>query len=182
MTRENFSRQAAFRGGGAWAYALAGGVVAAVCGLLRALPDAFIMPVFGRVPAELAARYFNAELQTPGLVFSVRGIAYELVRPCAATDFFSMVAGLFAYVVIEWRGSLSLKCAGLLAVFPAAWLATLFTNTLRIILLVPARAMVYSYFSERAYGVVQQGVGTVVFLTVFTVLWMGVRHVKRKAS
>ena len=146
-------------------------VIFAVWGALRLAPDAFVVPVFCRVPAGLAAGYYNAPLQTPEMVFTVRGADFEVARPCGATDFFLMVAGLFAYLCLK-RRSLWLGFAAL----PAAWLVTTFANTLRVILLVPGTTMIYHFLPERFHVAGHQAVGTFVFLTLFILLWEGVRY------
>jgi len=143
--------------------------------MLRLAPDAFVIPVFCHIPAALAAWYYNAALQTPELVFSVRGADIEVARTCGATDFFSMLTGLFTYLCLK-RRSLLLAAIAL----PAAWCATITANTLRVILLVPGQAMIYHFLPERAHAAGHQAVGTFVFLTLFILLWEGVRHATRK--
>jgi len=150
-------------------------VVFTAWGALRLAPDALIVPVFCRVPAGLAAGYYNAPLETPGMVFTVRGTDFEVTRACGATDFFSMLAGLFTYLCLKrrsvWLG---------LAVLPLAWFAAVAVNTLRVILLVPGRAMIYHLLPERAHVAGHQAVGTFIFLTAFILIWEGVRHATRK--
>ena len=154
-----------------------GGVVLVVCWLLRMLPDTTIVPVFCRVPAEVAAGYYSAELQKDGLLFAVNGITFSVARSCAATDFFSMVTGLLLYLCVRRR-----SVALMSAILPAAWAVTLIANTARLILLVPAAALVYHYLPERTFAASHQALGAFIFLTVFILLWEGVRYVTRNAS
>jgi exosortase/archaeosortase family protein len=164
--------------------------------VLRMLPDSFILPVFCRIPAELAARYYNAELQTPGLLFSVRGTVFEVARTCAATDFFSMVAGLLTYLWLKssdgilplpknktpQRQDAVVTLLFALAILPLAWGIALFANTIRLIFIVPATFFVYDNFSRKTFAASHQAFGTLVFLTVFIILWEGIRYVIRKKN
>jgi len=169
--------------------ALSGCAVFAVWGLLRVCGDAVVVPVFCRIPAGLAAWYYNSVLEKPELLFSVRGVTFEVARSCAATDFFSMVTGLLVYGVFMvatassrcrkgsvngWKPSLLS-----LAVLPVAWCVTLAANTVRLIFLVPATAFMYRYFPEWGFAASHQAIGTVIFLTSFILLWKGVHYVSR---
>ena len=159
--------------------AVAGGcVVLGVWWIVRVLPDAFVVPVFCRVPAEVAAQYYNAALQLPELAFAVRGLTVEVIRPCGATDFFSMVTGLFVYLCLcRENGSRRRSPSRLhfLAVLPLAWVFTIIANTIRIILLVPVKGWVYHHpFLGRIH--LDDRLGTIVFLSLFMLLWEGVRR------
>ena len=183
---------------------LGASVVFVAWGMLRLAPDSFIIPVFCRVPAELAARYYNVALQTPELIFSVRGSVFEVIRPCGATDFFSMVAGLLTYASVRLeirpirpigqigRGKWCILCPigrigligpiSFLAILPLAWGITLLANAIRLIFIVPATFFVYHHFSMRAFAASHQAFGTLVFLTLFIILWEGVRYVTRNKT
>ena len=168
---------------------LGGAIVFAVWGMLRLAPDSLIVPVFCRIPAELAARYYNVALQIPELIFSVRGATFEVIRPCGAMDFFSMVSGLLVYGMLTIRlrnlrtkflaqtGISVLLC---LFALPLAWLVTIATNAVRLVFLVPVRALMYHYFSEKAYAA--GAFGALVFLTSFILLWEGVCYVTRSTT
>jgi len=173
-------------------------VVLAVHGLLRMFPDTVVLPLFCRVPAGLAAWYYNAVLEKPELLFSVRGVTFEVARSCAATDFFSMVTGLLVYGVFikvaqtflsvrntsdaQTRMSVPPSALLSLAVLPVAWCVTIFTNTIRLIFLVPATAFMYRYFPEWGFAASHQAIGTVIFLTSFILLWKGIHYVTRKSA
>ena len=154
-----------------------GCVTLIVCWLLRMFPESAVVPVFCRVPAELAAGYYNAGLQRPELLFAVNGITFAVERSCAATDFFSMVTGLLTYLCLRLR-----RPALALAILPAAWGVTLLANTVRLIFLVPATAWVYRSLPERTFALSHQAIGTLVFLTLFIILWEGVHYVTRNAT
>jgi len=159
---------------------LGGAIVFAVWGMLRLAPDSLIVPVFCRIPAELAARYYNVALQTPELIFSVRGATFEVIRPCGATDFFSMVSGLLVYGMLMIRPQTGMSVLLYLLALPLAWLVTIATNAVRLIFLVPVRALMYHYFSEKAYAA--GAFGALVFLTSFILLWEGVCYVTRSTT
>jgi len=148
-----------------------------VFGLLRMCPDAVVRTVFCRVPGELAALYYNTRLRLPELLFTVRGVDFTVVRSCAATDFFAMVAGLCAYTCFRRRTALLT-----VFIFPVAWLVTVLANTIRLILLVPVTFLMYRCFPESTFLAIHKAVGTFVFLPLFIVLWAGVRYVTRDAS
>ena len=177
-----------------WPVWVAGAATLAVWWALWLAPDAFVTTVFCRVPAWVAARYYNATLQIPELVFFARGITIEVIRPCGATDFFAMVAGLFTYHAINnnvaqasrpvslnkaQAGRPVLRC---LFILPLAWCVTLMANSIRIIFLVPTKAWLYHHpwFLERAH--LDDHFGTFIFLTLFLLLWEGVRHARRNTA
>ncbi|MCL1920481.1 MAG: exosortase/archaeosortase family protein [Kiritimatiellaeota bacterium] len=162
------------RRGDTVALLVSGGVTLAVCWLTRTLADAVIVPLFCRAPAEVAARYYNAALEKPGLVFAVHGTVFEVARSCAATDFFSMVTGLLTYLCMSKRSA-----AFAIAVLPLAWCVTIAANTMRLIFLVPATAWIHHALPEKAYAASHQAIGTLIFLTSFIILWEGVRHAIR---
>ena len=151
--------------------------VFAAWGILRMCADAVVVPVFCRIPAEVASRYYNAPLQKPELLFSAHGMDFKVARSCAATDFCSMVTGLLTYLCLRRRSALLA-----LAALPLAWGITLTANTIRLIFLVPATAWMYNHLPEKTYSACHQAIGTVVFLTGFILLWEGVRHVTRNTS
>jgi len=145
-----------------------------VCGCLRLCQGTIILPVFCRIPAEIASRYYNAGLQVPELVFSAHGLVFTVARSCAATDFFSLVTGLLTYLCIRKRSAVLA-----LAIPPLAWVITITANTVRLILLVPATAFMYRYLPEKAFTACHQAIGTLVFLTAFILLWEGGRYINR---
>ncbi|MFA6173489.1 MAG: hypothetical protein WC334_01050 [Kiritimatiellales bacterium] len=130
----------------------------------RLFPDQLYLPLFCEGPARLAAGYYGSPLCMP-LSFTARGITLETARSCGATDFFVMV---FMILPPRWWRLF------------AAYGITLLTNTARLIILIPATAVIHASFPERFYSLGHQVVGTAVFLPALVLIWEGVRYVKRR--
>lgn len=130
----------------------------------RLIPDRFYLLLFCEIPARLAAWYYGSLLSKP-LSFTAQGISIGVVRSCGATDFFVMVF----MILMPRRWSLF-----------AAYGITLLVNTARLIILVPATAIIQASFPERFYLLGHQIVGTAVFLPTLVLIWEGVRYVKRR--
>lgn len=103
-------------------------IFAALCGVLKlmlaVLPDSAILASFCRVPAEVAAFYYDVPLEAEMLSFTARGVTLAVTRACAATDFFALVAAvlLTARILREgWRWRQ-------LTLLPIAWGITLAIN------------------------------------------------------
>lgn len=162
---------------------LRAGIVACVLaaclwGGLRLLPEAVCVTIFCRVPAWLAAGYYNVRLLEPGLIFATHHVTLSVARSCAATDFFVVVSALLAWGA--WMRRNPWQRVGLLVVVvPAAWAMTVLANTARLILLVPATAWMRAMIPPQAHALGHQTVGVFVFLTCLTFIWMGVTHAIR---
>ena len=141
--------------------------------ILRFLPDSFIVSLFCRIPAELAALFYNAELQKPELLFEARGVVFHVARSCAATDFFVMCSTIDILVCRRFR-----RTGMSIVLF--AYLFTLLVNTIRLIFLVPATAFMYNHLPVKTHAAFHQFAGTIIFLTAFIILWEFSRHVARK--
>lgn len=130
----------------------------------RLIPDQLYLRLFCEIPAGLAAGYYGSSPETP-FSFTARGITIEVVRSCGATDFFAMV---FTILLPKWWRLF------------AAYGITLLMNTARLIILVPATALIHASFPEQFYSLGHQVVGTAVFLPALILIWEGVRYVKRR--
>ena len=131
----------------------------------RLFPDQLYLPLFCEGPARLAAGYYGSSLITP-LSFTAQGTTIEVARSCGATDFLVMVF----MILMPRRWSLF-----------AAYGITLLVNTTRLIVLVPATAVIHASVPERFYALGHQIVGTAVFLPALVLIWEGVRYVKRRS-
>ncbi len=134
--------------------------------ILATLPDAAILALFCRVPAEVAAFYYAVPLDVKMLSFTARGVTLAVTRSCAATDFFALVAAtlLTARILREGAGWRNLRAPLDLL---AAWGIALTVNSLRIIALIP----VDTVFPKDHAPVVHLLAGVAFFLPAFACIW-----------
>ena len=91
-------------------------VALAVKLLADALPDAAVASAFTRPAAWFAALYWNADFDAETVTLFRSGVTLAVVRACSATDFFSIVFALLAFL-LPVRG-IALRC---LVALLAAW-------------------------------------------------------------
>lgn len=137
--------------------------------LVDQAPDAAVAWAFMRPAARAAAFYLGAMFDPVALTLTARGVTLEVVRACSATDFFAIVFTLFAFT-LPLR-PLAVRLAAALA---SGWLATVLSNSVRLILFV----FLDGFFPPSQIPAIHMAVGITVFLTVFGILWHG--FVKRK--
>ena len=132
-------------------------IFAALCGVMKlilaALPDSVVLPLFCRVPAEVAAFYYGVPLDAGTLSFTAKGVTLAVTRACAATDFFALVAAVLV-MVRPWH-------------LLSAWAVTLAVNSLRVIALVPVDAL----FPKDRMPIVHLLAGVAFFLPAFALVW-----------
>ncbi len=122
--------------------------------LLQFLPDAFILPLFCRVPATLAAWWFHVPLETATLTYVVDGITFEMARSCSAENFFAICLSLLIWRAPKW-------CWG---AFPL----TLLLNSLRAIL---TATLTLVFHGWRFEGLVHLTAGASLFMGTLYLLW-----------
>ena len=122
-----------------------------------ALPDSVVMPLFCRVPAEIAAFYYGVPLDVATLSFTAKDVTLAVARACAATDFFALVASVMV-LRSPWH-------------ILSAWAVTLAVNSLRVIALVPMEAL----FPRERLPVFHLMTGVAFFLPVFALIWYNFR-------
>lgn len=137
-------------------------VALAVKLLADALPDAAVASAFTRPAAWFAALYWNADFDAETVTLFRSGVTLAVVRACSATDFFSIVFALLAFL-LPVRG-ITLRC---LVALLAAWAVAVLSNAVRLALLMA----IDGHFPAAEIPVVHMAVGMAVFLTVFGLLW-----------
>ena len=136
---------------------------------MSCVPDGFVRVAFCLPPARAAAFYYGVPLYTEPVGFVARGVAMEVTRECAATDFFSIVCGLLAAkVLLSGKLRAAAKAAAAVAAVPAAYLCTIAANSLRLVALVPVDAAL----PRSSVPVVHLVAGAAVFLGVLVLLCM----------
>lgn len=143
--------------------------------LVNQLPDAVFLPLFCRIPAHLAAAYYQVGLSIPALTFSVYGDVIQVSRSCGASTFFSLCASLLLTRLGQRQhpatGGARLKFAFHAGWFVAvSWALTLFVNSARLVFIVPVTAAAY-FFPERFGASIHMASGMLVFLCAFVALW-----------
>ncbi len=141
---------------------------------LAALPDAFIREVFCALPARGAALYWNAPFAADSLTFWAKGVALQVTRACAGTDFFSLAWAFLAAGALFTRWSPARCLLWACGALPSAWCVTLLANTLRLILLVPVERL----FPKEQVPAAHLACGVFVFLPVLMGLWYTVLRLR----
>ena len=139
-------------------------VTLAVRALTALLPESVVLPLFCMPPARFAAFYYGVGLDAEAIAFTAHGLTVAVTRACAATDFFSLVCGLFAARFMVARRARGLAFA---ALAPCAYLVAIAANSLRLVALVPVDAA----FGADAVPLIHLVAGASVFLTVFIILF-----------
>ncbi len=132
-------------------FALTVGVLSAG---VACLPDSLVLPLFCRLPAEIAAAWFGVPLDRATLTYSFGGNLFEISRNCAATGFFSAA---FALLLLRRP--------------KYCWLAypiSLAVNALRIIAASLLTHLLHGFRYER---LAHMSLGALLFLSTLLLLW-----------
>lgn len=123
------------------------------CGL-QWMPDAWMMPLFCRLPATCAAFWFGVPLDPTSLTYVVNDVPFEMARSCSGEGFFSI-----AFSLLLWR-----KPKWCWAAFPL----TLILNSLRAIL---TATLTLTLHGSRFESLVHLTAGAVIFICTLYLLW-----------
>ncbi len=122
--------------------------------LLHVLPDDVTLPLFCRLPAEIASAWFAVPLDRETLTYIVHHHPFAITRTCAATGFFSIALMLLLIRRAPW-----------------AWFAyplTLAVNSLRII---AATLLTLALNGFRYERLAHMALGTFFFVSTLVLLW-----------
>ena len=133
---------------------------------LSFLPEQAVLASLCRVPAEVAAFYYGVPLNPETLSFTAKGVTLSVMRPCAAMDFFILVASALLTPRILREDCGVSRFRGMPECL-LAWVITLAVNSLRIIALVPVDA----FFPKDHAPVVHMLAGVAFFLPAFAGVW-----------
>jgi hypothetical protein len=147
------------------------------------LPEAAFAQVFCKVPAWLAAVYFQTPLQGETLLFG-SGATVVVSRACGGADFFAMLCAVLAWHAVAHRErehkhqhESGRRRATLNAIvvfgliFPIAWAATLLVNGARVIAVVWVRAGADALLPERFAAAAHLAAGVLVFFPALAAAW-----------
>lgn len=127
----------------------------AIKSLLLLCPDVWILPLFCRVPASLAAWWFHTSLDPNTLTYEVDGVLFEMARSCSAENFFAI-----CFTLLIWRAPKWCVIA-----FPL----TLLLNSLRAIL---TATLTLAFHGWRFEGLVHLTAGASLFMGTLYLLWI----------
>jgi exosortase/archaeosortase family protein len=124
---------------------------------------------FCRPAAHLAGVLSGAPCVRDGDDVRLTGAGFDLivVPDCAAADFFSILAG-FLSLLVYWRG---FRTATQLLVLPAAWIATVALNSLRLIACWQTDRLAQALLPNMLWPATHMAVGLATFLTGLTVIF-----------
>lgn len=123
--------------------------------ILQALPDAFVLPLFCRIPATVAAWWFHVPLELSTLTYKVQGITFEMARSCSAESFFALATALLLWRCPKWSW----------ATLPL----TLILNSLRAIL---TATLTLTFHGTRWDALVHLVAGASLFIGTLYLLWI----------
>ncbi len=122
--------------------------------LLSLLPDALIVPLLCRIPAELTTLWLGVPLDRAALTYSLHGQTFLMARSCAAEGFFAMALAFLLCRAPKWW-----------------WLAyplTLLINTMRITATSTLTPLLQTFRYER---LLHLSIGTCFFVCALCALW-----------
>lgn len=142
--------------------------------VMDCLPLGLVRALFMTPAAWAASSYWGVPLEMEPLSFTAHGVTLEVVRACAATDFFSIVFALLACSLPVRSASLRVAVA-----LPAAWFVAVVANSIRLVLLIVADGL----FGGTNVPIVHMAVGLAVFLSTFGVLWYFLHvHIRKETD
>ncbi|MDR2862816.1 MAG: archaeosortase/exosortase family protein [Puniceicoccales bacterium] len=145
-------------------FVVSGGAVVIAKLAIATLPDAAFAQIFCRVPAWIAAAYFQASLTGETLCLA-SGRMVSVTRACGGADFFAILCAMFAWQVVPGRIRwFPVLCAG-------AWVVTIFVNAMRVIAAVWIRAFTELLLPERMEAAVHLVSGVLVFFPALLAIW-----------
>ncbi|MDR2862851.1 MAG: archaeosortase/exosortase family protein [Puniceicoccales bacterium] len=132
--------------------------------IVASLPDAVFSPIFCKIPAWIAASYFQAGLDGDTLVFT-SGQMVSVTRACGGSDFFALLCAMLSWEAVPER------MRRLPALLAGAWAVTMFVNGMRVVTSVWTRWFAEAFLPERMDAATHLVSGVLVFFPSLLAVW-----------